>query len=442
MSEFEGLKTHVIRGDESLNLMSCEISVLSGPDAGQRVRIRDGLARIGTAPGNHLRLKDPTVSRVHCEIQTHPDRIRIIDRESTNGTFVSGVRVRDAEVTAGATVQIGQTSLSIDPSQGTVPVPLSDRDRYGDIVGASVEMRRVYSILERAAATEATVLVLGETGTGKELVARAIHDSSPRANGPFVAFDCGAVAPNLIESELFGHVRGAFSGAVSDRRGVFEEAKGGTLFFDELGELPLSLQPKLLRAIESRTVKRLGSNQVVPVDVRIVAATNVALAEAINRGTFREDLYFRVAVIEIELPPLRARRDDLATLAKHFYTMYNPKEPEPPQDLLQSVMSRSWPGNVRELRNFIERSVSLGWTQSLDPDAVAAAGAALPQVDVEIPFKQARRAWTQAYVRAALEQSGGNVTRAAEHSGLSRRFFQRLIAKLNRPATDDDALDD
>jgi transcriptional regulator with PAS, ATPase and Fis domain len=259
-----------------------------------------------------------------------------------------------------APIRLRESILAVSPAGERLSVELSARHRFGDVIGASIEMRRLYGILERVAPTDSSVLIQGETGTGKELVARAVHDASPRARQPFVVVDCGAIAENLIESELFGHVRGAFSGAVGDRRGLLEEADGGTLFLDEIGELPPALQPRLLRVLETFEVRRVGSNTSRRVDVRVVAATNRPLAHAINAGTFREDLYYRLAVVELELPPLRARREDIALLAEVFFRRYaGDKEPLPPQ-LLSSLTSRAWPGNVRELRNYIERSVSMG----------------------------------------------------------------------------------
>ncbi len=207
-------------------------------------------------------------------------------------------------------------------------------------------MRRVYAMLERAAISDATVLLRGETGTGKEAAARALHDASDRANAGFVAIDCGAIAENLIESELFGHTRGAFSGAVQDRAGLFEQAEGGTLFLDEVGELPLALQPKLLRALETCEVRRVGGNTSKRVDVRIVAATNRDLARNVDGGTFREDLYYRLAVIEVELPPLRVRREDIPLLAQHFYWVFSGKNEPLPPELMRPLMGRAWPGNV------------------------------------------------------------------------------------------------
>jgi transcriptional regulator with GAF, ATPase, and Fis domain len=430
--------TQVIDQPAKLEYPRIEMVVVEGPDAALRRTLDLTGMRIGTAPSNELPLKDPTVSRFHCEVRITGNVARLVDSGSTNGTFVDGVRVRDAELSAGSKVRVGATVLSVSSSGERALVNLSPRHSFGEVLGVSVEMRRLYAILEKIAPTDTTVLIQGETGAGKELVARAIHDSSARANQPFVVVDCGAIAENLIESELFGHVRGAFSGAVSDRRGLFEEADGGTLFLDEIGDLPPALQPKLLRVLERFEVRRVGSNTSKSVDVRILAATNRPLAENVNAGVFREDLYYRIAVVELLLPPLRSRRDDIPLLAQHFFRRYAGDNESMPKELLSSLGSRAWPGNVRELRNFIERSVSLGFipavpSQTLVRDA-AHATRLEEVVPAHLPLKDARLAWTEQfellYVKALLEKTSGNVTRAAELAGVNRRSLQRLIASL------------
>ncbi len=433
-----------------LELPSVELRVVEGPDRGLERRVGAGGLRLGTGAGSDLRLSDPTVSRLHCELVRRIDGgIRIVDQGSTNGTYVDGVRVHVAELAAGAGIRLGATVLSVAAVGERLSVELSARHRFGETIGKSTEMRRLYTILEKVAPTDSSVLIQGETGTGKELVARAIHDASPRAKAPFVVVDCGAIAENLIESELFGHVRGAFSGAVADRRGLVEQADGGTLFLDEIGELPPALQPRLLRAIESFEVRRVGSNTSRHVNLRVVAATNRPLARSVNEGSFREDLYYRLAVVEIHLPPLRARREDIPLLAEHFFRRYaGEKEPLPPE-LLSSLTSRAWPGNVRELRNYVQRSVSLGYASlergtsvGYDPGQAGAAAAAAalasdataPVVPIHLPLKDARAAWNEQfeliYVKALLAKTDGNVTRAAELAGVNRRSLQRLVASL------------
>jgi transcriptional regulator with GAF, ATPase, and Fis domain len=309
------------------------------------------------------------------------------------------------------------------------------------MIGRSIAMRRVFAILERVAPTDQTVLVEGETGTGKELAAEAVHDESRRSGGAFVVFDCGAISGSLIESELFGHVRGSFTGAVADRPGAFEAASGGTLFLDEVGELPLDLQPKLLRALEQRQIRRVGSNTPRQVDVRIVAATNRALALEVDRGRFREDLYYRLAVIPLRLPPLRERLGDIPLLIHHFEKQFQGRpgsRPAPPlpEALIDAWAARAWPGNVRELRNEVARAVSLGTDADLGQGAkIVARSAALgPDVDLsEMLFAGRERiaeAYERAYIEAALRQTGGNVSRAAELAGVNRKFIQRAMKRF------------
>ena len=449
MAGAEDVTTNLMAGPPSVAFAAVDLYVVSGPDRGMERRIPTGRLRVGTGAGSDLCLTDPTVSRLHFEIVVKKGGLRLVDLDSTNGTFVNGVRVYDAELSAGGTITVGATALRVEVAGEPVRVELSRGDRFGDVLGGSVEMRRIYAILERVAPTEATVLVQGETGTGKEAVARAIHESSRRDQGPFVAVDCGAIAEALIESELFGHVRGAFSGAVADRRGLFEQANGGTLFLDEIGELPLSLQPKLLRALEMREVRPVGSNVPRRVDVRVVAATNRPLARSVNEGTFREDLYYRLAVLEVALPPLRARREDIPRLAQHFYERFAGARDPLPKELVSTLMARAWPGNVRELRNFVERSVSLGWSgdraAGVDRGTDGAPPGLCALVPTDRPLKEARAEWTAQfealYVSAILRRADGNVTRAAEMAGVNRRSLQRLMAehRIRSGTGDDDA---
>jgi transcriptional regulator with PAS, ATPase and Fis domain len=425
---------------QTVPVLAVSLVVVDGPSRGARAVLAEGVAWVGTAAGNELKLADPTVSRVHCELRVRSGSVLIRDCGSTNGTFVEGVRLREGEVRPGALVRVGSSAFRIEDSGVPIHLPISGRTSFGECVGSSLEMRRVYAVLERVAPTTSTVLVTGETGTGKDVVARSLHANSPRAAGPFVPIDCGAIPLTLIESELFGHVRGAFSGAIGDRRGVFEEASGGTVFLDEIGELPMAMQPKLLRAIEQRAIRRVGSNTERPVDVRIVAATNRPLAQCVNEGTFREDLYYRLAVVEVPIPPLRARREDITTLAKHFYAQLGGPGALSP-DFLAMLAARSWPGNVRELRNFIERSVSLGLIDDGVPHAARPSPAQTIPADtleslvpLDMPLKDARQAWTESfetvYVRGMLRRTGGNLTRAAELAGVNRRFMQRIVSRL------------
>ncbi|CAN5680704.1 hypothetical protein BH09MYX1_BH09MYX1_60620 [soil metagenome] len=434
----------------SLAVPRVTLSVVEGPGKGTSVDVHGGSARIGSGDICELRIVDRLVSRIHCELRMADGAMTLTDLGSKNGTWVEGLRIREATVPPGTIVRLGDSAYRVQVEGGLGSVPISERTDLGELLGQSVAMRLLYATLERAARTDATVLVLGETGTGKDVVARSLHAESLRAKGPFVPIDCGAIPEHLIESELFGHVRGAFTGAVSNRRGAFEEASGGTLFLDEIGEMPLSMQPKLLRAIETRSIRRVGAEAQTQIDVRIVAATNRSLASAVNEGLFREDLYYRLAVVEVSLPPLRARREDIPLLAQHFYERFAGKGSRLPPSYTTQLKARSWPGNVRELRNVIERAVALGVvTPSGSAEGTSAPMEEPPLpvgiealVPLHLPLKDAREAWMEkfesVYVRAMLARTGGNVTKAAELAGVSRRFLQRTMARLGVKGGDEE----
>jgi len=429
-------ETRIVSDDrgESLQLPGLKLTVVEGPDRGAEVVARRGIVRVGSASDADLVLTDSAVSRRHLEIRLG-NELRVTDLRSTNGTKVDGVRVIEAVLSPGQLVHLGETTLRVSTVDEPVLIPLSPKDRFGPLLGKSAPMRQLFSILERVAPTDATLLVTGETGTGKEVVAEAVHDASPRAEGPFIALDCGAVSASLMESELFGHARGAFTGAVGERRGVFEAADGGTLFLDELGELPLDLQPKLLRVLEKREVRRVGESTARRVDVRVIAATNRDLAAEVNRGAFREDLYFRLAVVQVELPPLRARREDIPTLVRHFVEQLVPGSPPPSRQLLDRLAAKAWPGNVRELRNAVERTLALHGVSAPgeDPARISAVpGELLPSL-LELPYKEGFDRWVahyeRNYVQHALRLSGGSVSEAARRSGVTRRHIQRLMKR-------------
>jgi transcriptional regulator with GAF, ATPase, and Fis domain len=392
---------------------------------------------VGGGKECELTLSDRSVSRHHLTLRVEDGHVRVVDMGSRNGTRVDGLRIFDCHARPDSTIALGRTTLRLQLSSDWVSLPLSRRERFGGILGASVPMRRLLAVLERVARTDTTVLIQGETGTGKELIAEALHDEGRRAGGPFVVFDCSAVSPQLMESELFGHVRGAFTGAITDRKGAFEAAEGGTVFLDEIGELPLDLQPKLLRALERLEVKPVGSQQTRQVDVRIVAATNRSLAREVEAGRFREDLYYRLAVVSVRPPPLRERPEDIPLLARHFarhFALRHGMEVELSEKHLRRLARQAWPGNVRELKNAVMRILSLGPPASMStigPEDGAPAGAM--EVDLSVPLKQARDrladAFERAYVVAALEESGGNITRAAELAGVHRKFIHRAIQR-------------
>ena len=414
---------------------TCTIS--SGPNAGHKIAIGGRPVVVGTQGSCDLRLSDPKVSRRHLTLEATTEGLRIKDQGSSNGTFADSVRVTDAikPVSGGQVVSIrcGDTVLRVRPASAP-SVPPSKRNRFGGLVGQSVAMREIFAVLELASPTEATVLLQGESGTGKELAARAIHDHSARASGPFEVLDCSAINAQLLDSHLFGHRRGAFTGAVDDRRGAFVKANKGTLFIDELGELPLESQAKLLRVLEARTVQPLGSDERTSVDTRVIAATHVDLAAMVEQGRFRFDLFHRLAVVHIHLPALRERLDDLPELIGSFYegrgVSPGPVSGEP----LQTLQQHSWPGNVRELRNLLERSwvlsgaVPFSQLQIWFQPASAPAGEVL---DVSLPFKEAKQRVIQGferrYLAAVLHQYQDNLSQAAEHAGVNRRHFRKLL---------------
>jgi|CZKU01.1.fsa_nt_gi transcriptional regulator with GAF, ATPase, and Fis domain len=417
------------------------IDVTAGPDAGAVIDMAGALVRVGTAADNDLVLRDDTVSRRHCEIESGASGVRVRDVGSTNGVWVGGIRILDAVIGAplgSTTLTLGDTQLTITRLDETVERLQATSSRFGDVLGASPRMRELFADLDRIAATDLTLLIEGETGTGKDAIAEAVHRASARTRGPFVVFDCGAVAPSLAESELFGHERGAFTGAIASRAGVFEEAEGGTLFLDEIGELPRDLQPKLLRALEKREVRRLGSSKTVGVDVRIIAATNRKMTAEVARGTFREDLYFRLAGTHVTVPPLRERISDLPVLVEHFLSLEDPPRSahEVGPEVWEMLDAHRWPGNVRELRNAVRRlfvtpehvlAPGVGSASSgRDPERLDPPSNLLP---LRIARREASDGFERHYVAAVLRKTGGNVSRGASIAEVSRQMLQKLMRK-------------
>ncbi|WP_437291862.1 sigma 54-interacting transcriptional regulator [Sorangium sp. So ce406] len=413
------------------------VHVVRGPDQGA-VHVADAPElSIGTAAGNHLVLTDPSVSRHHCVITATPKGYLLRDLDSTNGITLAGFRVGTAYLTPGATFGVGQTLLHFDHLPEEVREPLGDAVLSGRVLGQSTAMRRLFAMLPRIAASDATVLVEGETGSGKGLLTEVLHQQSPRAAGPFVVIDCGAIPPTLIESELFGHMRGAFTGAQQARAGAFEAARGGTVLLDEIGELRLDLQPKLLRALEERSIRRIGSLDPVPLDVRIIAATNRDLRQEVNRGTFRSDLFYRLNVVRLRVPPLRERREDIPLLVAHYYRQFADRA-DPPAELVERLIHHDWPGNVRELRSAVERAVLTG-----DP-AIGEHGDAAPREggeeepalrpdDLALSFRQAKERtvarWERAYVKALIRANGGNLSHAARAGRMDRNHLRELLRR-------------
>ncbi len=419
----------------------------TGKHNGESIEGAAATLRIGSKEGNSLRLQNETVSRYQFEIEPSPNGFLLRDLGSTNGTFVDGYRVREIWLPRRATIKAGDVALAFEALGEEVAVELSSSERFGDALGRSPAMREIFATLEKVAASDLTVLLEGESGTGKERLAEGIHLRSPRAKSRFVVFDCASVPASLMESELLGHERGAFTGADSRRIGRFEEAAGGTLFLDEIGELPLDLQPKLLRVLERREIRRVGGTQVIPVDVRVVAATNRDLPREVNRGAFREDLFYRLAVVRVRIAPLRERKDDIPLLVEHFVREALDGDDEQtraamagisPQNM-QGLLNHPWPGNVRELRNFIERTMVISGAVSAPnesesrPLRASDAVGSPPAVDLDRPFIEARQElmnrFELSYLEAQLERHGGNISRAARAAGLDRMHFKRLLAR-------------
>jgi DNA-binding NtrC family response regulator len=386
---------------------------------------------IGSDPSVDLRLEDRTVSRFHCEILLGDEGVTVRDLGSTNGTLVNEVPVLHAHLRGGAVLSLGNRRLRFEIGDERVEVPVSTRTRFGALVGRSEVMRAAFELLERAAAVDTTVLLEGETGTGKDAAAESIHRESPRAVGPFVVVDCGAIPAGVLESELFGHARGAFTGAVASRTGAFEAATGGTLFLDEIGELDRELQPTLLRVLEKREVKRVGEDTPRSVDVRVVAATRRDLRAEVNAGRFRPDLYYRLAVLVVRLPPLRERLQDVPLLVDAILGKLGAEEAlaaalRAPA-FLAELARHTWPGNVRELRNYLERCAVLDAPAPLDESGGG------PLIDPALPLRTLRERWTtvmeRRYLEALLERHEGNVSAAARAAEVERHHLYRLLWK-------------
>ena len=412
------------------------LSVVEGSDLGAELLL-DGSepsrVLVGQSEACALRLSDRSVSRRHLALDVQGRRLRVTDLESKNGTFVDGLGISDAWLNGGETLRIGGTALRVELAEAEPAGEVVSETSFGNLLGASVEMRRLYPLCSRLAATDLPVLIEGETGTGKEVLAEALHNQGPRSEEAFVVFDCTTIPANLIESELFGHERGAFTGASERRIGLLEAAHGGTLLIDEIGDLSLELQPKLLRAIERGEFRRVGGRESVRVDVRIISATRRDLDKEVQARRFRDDLYHRLAVARIELPPLRERRGDVAFLARHFARQLGVSEALP-GDLLLRWRGESWPGNVRELRNAVARYLALGELAALSGASPPADSGTLDDaVDVSLPYSEARRRLLERfeakYVERLLELHGGNVSQAARAAGIGRRYLQKLKAR-------------
>ncbi len=405
-----------------------KLVVVAGPDFGAELVLDSGTYRVGTESTSDLVLQDSSVSRTHLLAAVMPDGVALTDNRSTNGSFCEGMRFTALTVKLGAVVRVGRTVLKLLSAEKLRPaVPPSERDRFGALRGRSLAMRELFAVLERLAPTDVDVLIVGETGTGKELCARALHEASTRAAGPFVVCDVAALSSGLAEAELFGHVKGAFPGGGEERPGLLERAAGGTVFLDEVGGLPLELQAKLLRLLESRELRRVGADSYARIDVRVLAATQREPQQELEQGRLRQDLYYRLASATVRLPPLRDRLEDIPLLIDTLLEQLG----RPPGQLTEKTRALladyRWPGNVRELRNVVEGVVALGELPALPADP----GGRGP--GLEVGFHRAKEAMVGAfekdYLSQLLEKCGGNLSKAARVAGLDRTHLYRLLKK-------------
>ena len=337
--------------------------VKEGANAGMTLAVDEGSCDVlvGAGPACALTIDDPLVSRSHVRFEVSGGYLRLRDAGSTNGTYVNGTRTVEALLSGHETLRIGATIFSVERSMRNVEVStdVSTETSFGAFIGASLAVRRLYPLCAKVAASDVPLVIEGETGTGKEALAEAIHQMGSRATRPFAVFDCTAVSASLLEGALFGHERGAYTGANSARRGIFEEANGGTLLIDEIGDLDLGLQSRLLRAIQKQEVRRIGGSKWIRVDVRVIAATRRDLDAEVAAGRFRDDLFFRIAVARVLLPPLRDRPEDVELLARYFWALHT-DDPAFPEEVLGRLRSYAWPGNVRELSNTMARLAAFG----------------------------------------------------------------------------------
>jgi DNA-binding NtrC family response regulator len=460
-NEEMGLRTEFV--DEratSRELHKARLVVVDGPAEGEEFTLEDSSTYVGRSAVNDITLEeDQSISSTHFEIKAEEDGFVLRDAGSTNGTMLGGCRIKEVYLAPNVTFRAGNTTFKIEPLDEVVEIPLSEDEHFEGVIGRSPAMREVFATLGKVAPSELTCLIEGDTGTGKERVARAIHDASRRRDDPYIVLDCSAIPSDLMESYVFGHEKGAFTGAVEQKPGAFEQAEGGTLFMDEIGELDPELQPKLLRVLENREFKRVGGTEKINADVRVIAATNRDLREEVNEGHFREDLYFRLSVIEIDLPPLKERRDDIPLLVEHFLDEVAEKRPDRPRmrltaDAMDMLMSYSWPGNVRELQNVIRRAANLASGQSIERSdlqlsgemagAMAAedGGEAVEPVgddkvrltaDLTKEFKEGKQdlvdGFEEAYLERMYEEYDQNISQASEAAGLTRYHFRELLKK-------------
>jgi DNA-binding NtrC family response regulator len=442
----------------SRQLQKARLVVLEGEDEGKTFEISKSKVYAGRASVNDFILKDTSISSTHFEVRAEEDGFLLRDCGSTNGTKIGGCRIKEIWLASNATFRAGNTTIKLEPVDEVVEIPLSEDEHFQGVIGRSVAMREVFATLGKVAPSELTCMIEGQTGTGKERIARAIHDASRRRKKPYVVLDCSAIPRDLMESYVFGHEKGAFTGAHAQREGAFEQAEGGTLFLDEIGELDLALQPKLLRVLENREFKRVGGARTIRSDCRVVAATNRDLRQMVNEGSFREDLYFRLSVIQLHLPPLSQRRDDITLLVEHFLDDLAKRRPDMQRarltaDARDALMAHAWPGNVRELKNVIVRAASLCSGPTIERSDLQLTGqqsqpsglARAPQsssddpdivrleVDLSREYKEVKETlldqFEYAYLERIYEENDGNISQSAREAGITRYHMRELLKK-------------
>ncbi len=449
-----GRVTQVVQTSPATKLRpgTARLHVPEGPDKGKGVTVRDGPVIVGADSRCGLVLVDRTVSRRHAELLCRGDLVVVRDLASTNGTFYRDVQVGEVFVPLGGEITFGKTRVKILPEEVAVETKPHEKERLGPLIGGDLRMREIFTLIEDLAESDVTVVIEGETGTGKELVAQAIHEHSLRKDQNFVVFDCTNQPKDLVESALFGHVKGAFTGATNPRLGAFERGHLGTIFLDELGELGLDLQPKLLRVLESKEIQKVGGDGYQSVDSRVIAATNRNLRAEVRGGRFREDLYYRLAVVKINLPSLRERASDIPRLVTHFVNIGGGDLDIDPL-CYPELESYDWPGNVRELKNVVDRALALckgktkvdlaRFIQEQDLDRRRESSQAAP-ISEELSFKEAKGRvisdFESRYIETLLRQHGNNISVAARSAGIDRKHFKELMRKHGieaRPAKPD-----
>ncbi len=443
--------TEVLQADVA-RFPRARLTVTRGPDKGLEVVLEGQPVVVGSDESCQLKLTDSSVSRRHFELTGGPGGYRLRDLRSTNGVRVEGVQVMEGKLSDKVRLTVGRTELRFEPERHEIQWPLSPHERFGEVLGRSLVMRRLFAVLERAAPTESPVILEGDPGTGKELLAQAIHARSARREGPFVVVDLGASSEPLMDSDLFGH--DVSSARPNARPGAFEEAEGGTLYLDEVAELPNGLQAKLLRALETKEIKRPGVGGTAKVDVRVVASTHEDLEAEVKAGRFREDLFFKLSVFRVRVPPLRERPDDVPQLVRHFEAK-NKGGQAVSDETLQMLTRHDWPGNVRELRNVLERldafpdlggsAIARALGKNLDATNDETSGAKLRQEVsnqlLSLPYHEAKErvleSFEKTYLLEHLKAANGVVTRAAQRAGLPRQSVHRMLRRLGINTSDE-----